>query len=266
MRWLLDWRRLFIYTHRWLGIAGCVVFVAWFASGIVMMYERIPRLTAEERLARMAPLDTSAVRGSAADAAATAGLMPDRVRVAMLGSRPVYRFLSNGEWSAVFADTGEPLRGVSVDEALDLVRHFVPEHASTVRHDTRLEDSDQWTLSSVIRAHMPMHRIALGDPESTHLYLSERTGEAVMKTTTPRRLWGYLGAVIHYIYFTPFRRHEEFWEQTIICGALVGAVMCLMGLVVGIWRYSLSRKYRHRGMDARSHSPYAGLMLWHHYA
>jgi hypothetical protein len=266
MRWLLDWRRFFIYTHRWLGIAGCVVFVAWFASGIVMMYERIPRLTAEERLARMAPLDLSAVQVAPADAAAAAGLVPERMRVSMLGDRPVYRFLSGGEWSAVFADSGEPVRGVSVDEAVDLMRRFAPDHASTIRHDARLEDSDQWTLSGVIRAHMPMHRIALGDPAGTHLYVSERTGEAVMKTTTRSRLWGYLGAVIHYIYFTPFRRHAELWTQTIIYGALVGSVMCVSGLVVGIWRYSLSRRYRHRGSDARSRSPYAGLMLWHHYA
>jgi len=266
MRWLLDWRRVFIYTHRWLGIAGCVVFLAWFASGIVMMYERIPRLTAEERLARMAPLDLSAVQVAPADAAAAAGLVPERMRVSMLGDRPVYRFLSAGDWSAVFADSGEPVRGVSVDEAIDLIRRFAPEHASTIAPDARLEDSDQWTLSGVIRAHMPMYRIALGDPSGTHLYVSERTGEAVMKTTTRSRFWGYLGAVIHYIYFTPFRRQEELWTQTIIYGALVGSVMCVSGLVVGIWRYSLSRRYRHRGSDTPSRSPYAGLMLWHHYA
>jgi hypothetical protein len=32
-----DWRRALIYTHRWLGIAGCIVIVVWFVSGVVMM-------------------------------------------------------------------------------------------------------------------------------------------------------------------------------------------------------------------------------------
>ena len=35
-----DWRRVLIYTHRWLGIAGGVLFLSWFLSGIVMMYAK----------------------------------------------------------------------------------------------------------------------------------------------------------------------------------------------------------------------------------
>ena len=38
----LDWRRWIVYVHRWLGIAGGVLFVAWFVSGVVMMYARMP--------------------------------------------------------------------------------------------------------------------------------------------------------------------------------------------------------------------------------
>ena len=47
------WSRVIIYTHRWLGICGGVVFLMWFASGIVMMYARMPRLAPEERLMRL---------------------------------------------------------------------------------------------------------------------------------------------------------------------------------------------------------------------
>ena len=36
--WIFDWRKLLAYSYRWLGIAGCVLFVAWFVSGVVMMY------------------------------------------------------------------------------------------------------------------------------------------------------------------------------------------------------------------------------------
>ena len=38
----LPWRRAILYTHRWLGILGGVLFLVWFASGIVMMYARMP--------------------------------------------------------------------------------------------------------------------------------------------------------------------------------------------------------------------------------
>jgi hypothetical protein len=40
--------------------------------------------------------------------------------------------------------------------------------------------------------------------------------------------------------------------------------MCLTGAVVGVWRYGVSPRFRHKGV--RSHSPYTGWMKWHHYA
>ena len=78
---MLDWRRWLIYAHRWLGIAGCLVFVVWFVSGIVMMYERMPRLSPEERLARLERIDLSGVRVSLSEAARAAGVTPDRKSV-----------------------------------------------------------------------------------------------------------------------------------------------------------------------------------------
>lgn len=72
-----------------------------------------------------------------------------------------------------------------------------------------------------------------------------------------------MGAVLHWTYFTPFRRMPWLWKWTIIWASLIGCLMCLSGLVVGIWRYALSPRYRLKGV--RSRSPYAGWMWWHHY-
>ena len=77
--WIFDWRKLLAYSHRWLGIALGVLFVAWFISGIVMMYARMPGLANEERLARAPVLDLSAVALSPAEAAGQAGVEPARV-------------------------------------------------------------------------------------------------------------------------------------------------------------------------------------------
>ena len=95
-------RRCLIATHRWLGIAGSVMFVAWFASGITMMYARMPRLTPEERLMRLPPLNLASMRvdGAAVDRRA------ERVRIGMLQGRPVYRFHDGARWATQFADTG----------------------------------------------------------------------------------------------------------------------------------------------------------------
>ena len=266
----VDWRRPLIYAHRWLGIAGGVVFVTWFASGIVMMYARMPELTADERLARLAPIDLSRARVSIADAAREAaacgegGQPCDRVRISMLGDRPVYRVQSRGGWTTIFADTGEPFRGLTPDQAIDLARRFAPEHASTLRYDALLTDPDQWTVSGDARRAMPLHRLALGDPQDTNIYISDKTGDVVMKTTGSSRRWAYAGAVLHWLYFTPLRRHGPLWTQVIIWSSLTGCVMCLTGLVWGVFRYSPSARYRLK--REQSHTPYAGLMRWHHYA
>ena len=61
--------RVLVYTHRWLGIVSGVLFVIWFVSGIVMMYARMPELSASERLVRL-PAINSGIHSHAAFTAA----------------------------------------------------------------------------------------------------------------------------------------------------------------------------------------------------
>jgi hypothetical protein len=265
IRKLLDWRKALIYTHRWVGITLTIVFVIWFVSGIVFMYVGMPTLPAEERLSRMEPLDLTNLRATPSEAAARAGLeSPSRLRIAMHAGRPVYRLQAGPDWRMVYADTGELLEGMSAEEALALMRRFVPEHAATLRYDTRLLDSDQWTLQGIIRSNMPLHRIALGDAAGTEYYVSEKTGEPVLRTTARGRFWGYSSAVLHWLYFTPLRRHNAFWNSFVVWSSLIGTAMCGFGIVLGIWRFSPASRFRLR--RDQSHTPYSGWMKWHHYA
>jgi hypothetical protein len=258
------WRAVLIYTHRWMGIGASLIFFVWFVSGVVMMYARMPRLTPDERLARLPSLDLAAVRVPIAQAADEVGVAPDRVRVGMLKGRPVYRLSADDRWTTVFADTGTSLSTLSDVEALEIVRQFMPERAATLRHAGRLTRPDQWTLDGGLPAFLPMHRVSLGDESGTFLYVSERTGEPVMKTTTSGRAWGYLGAVLHWTFFPRLREQRYLWRYGIIYTALIGCVMTLVGLIVGVWRYSPSERFRLKRVP--SHSPYAGWMWWHHYA
>lgn len=262
---LLDWRKALIYLHRWSGIVLTAVFVLWFVSGIVFVYVGMPTLPAEERLKRLAPLNLETLRVTPAEAAGRLDLpsAPTRVRIAMHDSRPVYRFQSGPGWRMAYADTGEPLAGFGADDAMAELRRFVPEHAATLRYEQRLTDSDQWTLQGTIRSNMPMHRIALDDEAGTEYYVSERTGEPVLRTTASGRFWGYVGAVLHWLYFTPLRRNAAFWNSFVVWTSLIGTAMCAMGIVIGIWRYSLSGRFRLR--REASHTPYASWMKWHHY-
>ncbi|MDE0625163.1 MAG: hypothetical protein OXH99_02085 [Bryobacterales bacterium] len=251
-----------IYTHRWLGMVGCVLFAAWFCSGIVMMYKRMPSLAPEDRLRQMADLDLSGLAVPPAEAARLTGFVPDRFRVAMLGDRPVYRFGRAGNWATVFADTGELLESTDARTAEEIAKDFLSLHEIRAISSTLLVEPDQWTIS--VRNLMPVHRIRFGDTEGTHLYVSSRTGEPVMETTRTGRLWGYLGAVTHWLYFTPFRLRTALWTNTVIWLAIAGCILTLSGVAWGIWRVSVAARYRIQGVLYRS--PYAGLMRWHHFA
>ena len=255
-------RRGLIYTHRWLGIAGSLLFVVWFASGIVLMYAGMPALDPAERLARAPVLDLSAARLDVGEAAVRAGFAPARILVGMHGDRPVYRLAGGGGWTTIYADTGETAGGLGPEQALEIARRFAPGHAAGARYDARLTAPDQWTLQS--GAFFPLHRVALGDDAATVLYISDRTVEPVLETTRRGRLWAWLGAVPHWLYFTPLRSRASFWSDLVIGLSMLGCVLALSGIVWGLWRVAASTAYRLR--DGRSHSPYAGLMRWHHYA
>ena len=247
-----DWRRLVIFTHRWLGICGGLFIAAWFASGIVMMYARMPRLSPADRVAHLEPLDLSSARLSPHDVAERQHLGVVReVRVAMVLGRPVYQLLTrDAGWTMASAQTGDPMGPVGRDEALEVARRFASPHGTTARYDARIEEPDHWTLE--IRSSLPLHRIAIGDDDGTYLYVSERFGEVLLRTTARERRIAYTGAVLHWLFFTPFRRHTTAWTQAIIWMSIAGCILCALGLVWGLYV----------GIP----STYRGWMRWHHYS
>ncbi len=267
IRKLLDWRKLLIYSHRWLGIAIGIMFVVWFISGIILMYYGMPHLNAGERLMRMSPLDLSTVAVSPSKAAADAGMTgknaPTRLRIAMLGDRPVYRFnygSSFGTWKVVYADTGEPMPAMNAETASTFIHRFLPEQQN-LQYAEYLQTPDNFTIYPAMQPHLPMHRFTLGDVAGTEYYVSEKSGEAVMKTSRMGRILGFSGYVLHRLFWW---RQKGWWETMLIWLSWIGIIMCTTGLVVGVWRYGLTPRFRHKGVY--SHSPYKGWMKWHHYA
>src|ERR1041385_3182248 len=83
VRKLLDWRKLLIYSHRWLGIGIILMFLVWTLSGVILMYYGHPQITTGERLLRLEPLNLSTAAVTPAEAAAKADVKPSRVRLSM---------------------------------------------------------------------------------------------------------------------------------------------------------------------------------------
>ena len=254
-----------IVVHRYLGLVFCLIFLIWFASGIVMVYKRLPEFSAEERLVRLAPLDAAAVKLSPAQAFEMAGLQgtPQRVLLTSFQSRPVYRFAFEAGSLTVFADDGSYVENVERDDAVAIAAAMFPENAGTIRYLDSREEPDQWTITNRFRSTGALHRIALDDAAGTEVYVAEATGEVVMKTDRSSRFWGYAGPVMHWFYFTPLRvTRAPLWNDLIVYGSVVGCVLCVIGLVIGVYRFSFSRRF----MRGTSVTPYVGWLRWHHYA
>jgi len=259
MRLLRKW---LILTHRYVGIALSLLFVMWFATGIAMLYARgMPRLTADLRLERLEPVDVSAVRLSAAEAAQRADLFdaPDRVTLLTVLGRPAYRFGIGGESTTVFADTGELLTDVDSRGARAIGAAFLRLPESRVHHVGRLTTPDQWTLTM---RQGPMHKFAVDDEARTELYVSERNAEVAVLTTRGSRALAWVGAIPHFLYFAPLRLNQPLWRQVVLWTSGIGIVLALLGILLGIVQMRIARPFRLSRIGASL--PYTGWMKWHH--
>lgn len=249
-------RRWLIWTHRYVGVPMSALFVLWFASGIVMMYTGdMPRLAPEARLERLAPLDLSQVRlpPSAAAARGSARQPPGRATLLTVLGRPAYRF----DDVTVFADTGERLSPLGLDDARKVARQFSGQPDSAIRYDGLVTQPDQWTL--VVRPALPAHKFRVDDDAHTQVYVSQRTADVAMVTTRRTRLLAWLGAIPHWFYLPSLRIDRPLWESVIVWTSAVGCLIAVTGLLLGAIQF---RWRQPRG--GRSRIPYVGLMRWHY--
>ena len=216
-------KRSLIFAHRWLGVALAVLFVLWFVSGIVMMYWSFPAVEASDRLERLPVLNPDRIKVSAASAAASTGrdLPAGQVRLTSFDGRPAWRLGGRGGWSMVFADDGTPAD--VVDDAL-IERAASAWARRPVSEATRelVEEVDQWTVGSNLRNLRPLYKYSFSDGQQ--VYINGNTAEVVQYTTPSSRFWAYLGAIPHWMYFTPLRKHQPQWFKFVVWTSLIGTV------------------------------------------
>lgn len=253
-------RKNFILWHRWMGVVFSILFAVWFVSGLVMMYWPYPGVSPETRLVRSSPIDPARVAVTLERAQSIAALQRvDRVRLTMLDGRPVYRFHVGRMQTVVYADQPQRFEGLSQQAALRVASAFIGQSPDAAHFDGALTEEDQWTLNKAVRPLRPFLRFSW--PDGQEVYVSQVSGEVMQHTTRADRIGAYFGAIPHWIYFTPLRKETATWSAVVIALSLAGSIMTILGIVVGLWLYSPSKRFRFP--SGPSSIPYAGWKRWH---
>ena len=242
-------RRMAFLVHRWLGIALALLMALWALSGFVMMYVSYPATTAAERAAGLAPLDLSAC---CADVAVPKGPI-EAATVEMLLVEPVLRTIGP-DGPALTSLDNRPVSEIGKDGARFIAGwHMLNAFGTVAEAQVEPVEVDQWTLQQ--RRYAPLYKASFADERGTVLYVSGLTGEVVQDTHRSERVWNWLGAVPHWLYFTPLRRDGALWSQVVIWASLLGTFLTLTGIYVGLRMYGRGKRK----------SPFRGIALWHHW-
>jgi hypothetical protein len=244
------------WFHRWTGVALCLLFVIWFASGAVLSFVPFPALGDHDRLAGSEPIAVASVIATPAAVLAAAG-GGDRLSLIQAGGRPVY-VVGRGKAGLTAVDAGDgvkrPLLNAAQVGAIAGAFSSAPVKAI---HGPLMYD--QWVVHQNFDPQRPFYRVALADAAGTDLYVSARTGEVVQRTRAGERAWNWAGAVTHWIYFTALRKSFAAWDQTVWWVSLVGVATALVGTWLGLYRTWKRMKGRRPDW-----SPFHGWLRWHH--
>jgi hypothetical protein len=243
-------RKVLILTHRYVGIAVCLLFAMWFVSGIAMIFARgMPGLTPDKRIEHLLPLDTAAIQLSPAQALKKALLErpPNRASLLTVMNRPAYRFFVGPSAVTVFADTGDVLGEVGQAEAVKIAAAFMNLPETQIKHAGEVLKPDQWTLED--RGVLPAHKIRVDDGTGTELYVSEETAEVELLTTRASRGLAWIAAIPHWMYFAPLRQNGPLWRQVVLWTSGIATVLAVIGIILGFTQYA---------------TRYSGLMRWHY--
>ena len=244
--------------HRWISIALSLMFAAWFASGIVMIYVPFPSLSDGERIERSEFVDTSDITSLSESFKAAEINIASRIRLLQYQERPI--LVVEGDSSkvvAVFADSSELVPKLTVENSRDIAEKFSDSPIISVSDQIMY---DQWVVHDRFDPYRPFFRVDLDDEDRTHLYVSTKTTEVHQKTNRQQRLWNYFGAVIHWIYPTVIRKDWALWDQLVWWVSLFGILGVIAGIILGLKHSVTGWK---RGSELLS-SPFSGWLAWHH--
>jgi uncharacterized iron-regulated membrane protein len=245
--------RKLVWFHRWLGLATCLIFALWFASGAVLLFEPFPSLPKAAGQALGRPVDRAAVAIGPSRALAIAG-GGSAIRLRQRAGAPVY--IVDGGAHPVVIDARNGAR-LALLSAAEIPQVFGSALEGRVAGPFGY---DQWVVHDQFDPLRPFYRLDLGDPAGTELYVSALTGDVVQRTTQWQRGWNWAGAVLHWAYVTPLRSSFAAWDRTVWILSFVAMLVAIAGMVLGIVRTVAVKRAHRPGLTFYR----LRWMRWHH--
>ena len=292
-------KRWILLGHRWLGIGMCLLFFLWFLSGMVMMYVGHPKLTWQERLEHLSPLEASQPLLSPADAFRQAGIHGTVTDLRLANARagqPVYIAQVRPDSKpapdaprpephlvALDARTGALLPPTDPATALAIAQAYLeqgePSHPSSSSAPPA-SSPRQPSATAQGAPGKPLYQGITAEDAHTHskaMDLHRPLHKVLLPDADQTLLYisGTTGEVVrdaprlergfNYLgawlhWLYLFRDTAIDWTELIIWLSVIGIVSVISGFLSGIIRWRFSRPYR-----SGSRSPFApGALRWHH--
>ncbi|WP_103863512.1 PepSY domain-containing protein [Aquimarina sp. I32.4] len=229
-----------ISLHHWLGTFFCGLFLLWFLSGFVMMYQGFPYLSQAERIEMLSGGSNKELLSPKTVFEKDSISEIFQLRMNHVVNRPVFHLItSQGKLISRYADNGK-----KIVLNKELVQKIAAQNIQTTNNATiqKLTELDQWIPRTKYLQHMPIYKIEFEDKNNTLVYISSITGELLAINTYSERFWSWVGAIPHWIYFRDIRIHNTLWSQLIKWLAALGTIMVITGMVTGLVRYKKKPK------------------------
>lgn len=233
--------------HKILGLPLSILFFLWFASGIIMIYHSFPRASQEKRIVNLQSLPDKLP-----DLSPLSGTLPDSARLQsltleMYANRPVLNLKGKNVPDKIFADSLVPMKPYNESEIGEIISQWCT--APILRIDT-IYKPDQWIPFGRPKETFPVYKYIFADTDSHELYLSPKEGKVLQMTNREERLWAWLGAIPHWVYFTVLRQNQPLWINFVKWTSGIGTIMCLAGFVLSL-RIAWKNRNRKRKIPYR---------------
>lgn len=239
--------------------------VMWFLTGYIMIFSGFPKVEREHTLSLLESLEADT-------------LLPSYTTVyewykKQGGNDKLSSFIlerQDGQTRLIIRDesgkkfildalSGEKIRPTAPTKE-DLFAKVALLTNSPIDHIDTLTQLNQWIPFSQRRGDLPFYKVVLSDDAESHYYFSGTTGQLLQETTKYNRWMAYLGAIPHWIYIWQIRQDLELWINILIVLGVIGCIVCITGLVLGVYRTYQSRK-----RPKKHWSPYRNVWYrWHH--